>query len=191
VITAQAPPDGANGSPDDGERASRARAVFISDFVHLPVRFDDLVPILMDVDAAWLRALEDPTAVRSPPHGGFERPRDDDDIARVRVRLGVGTAHAGLAVVVSSGPPRYRDRNVMVPITWEPVAFEQLLPKLEGDLEMSDFGGEFTRLALAGRYRVPLGHLGLGIDRIAMHRVAESSVRGFLQDVQESILSRQ
>ena len=85
MITAQAPPDGPNGSPDDGERASRARAVFISDFVHLPVRFDDLVPILMDVDAAWLRALEDPTAVRSPPHGGFERPASES--ASVSARL--------------------------------------------------------------------------------------------------------
>ncbi|MGO9558412.1 MAG: hypothetical protein ACLPQS_07840 [Acidimicrobiales bacterium] len=190
MIAAEAPPEG-DGSPDGGELPARARPVFISDFVHLPVRFDSLVPVLMDVGAAWLRDLEDPMPGRGPTHGGFEDPRDDDNIARVRVRLGVGTAHSGLAVLISSGPPRFRDHNVIVPITWDPVSFEQLLPRLEGDLEMSDFGGAFTRLALTGRYRVPLGQLGLGIDRIAMHRVAEGSVRGFLRDVQESVLSRQ
>ena len=77
---------------------------------------------------------------------------------------------------------------MIVPFSWEPTTFERLLPKLEADLELSALGESDTRLAINGRYRVPLGQLGLNLDRVAMHRVAESSLRRFLLEVQDSLL---
>ncbi|HWO17337.1 MAG TPA: hypothetical protein VNO30_01130 [Kofleriaceae bacterium] len=40
-----------------------------------------------------------------------------------------------------------------------------------------------TQLDLVGFYEPPLGILGVAVDAIAMHRIAEESVRGFVQDV--------
>ena len=40
-----------------------------------------------------------------------------------------------------------------------------------------------TQLALEGTYDPPLGWIGDAIDAIAMHRVAEESVAGFVRDV--------
>ena len=39
-----------------------SRAVFVTDFVHIAVPFEELAPILLDKDAAWLRGLEESTA---------------------------------------------------------------------------------------------------------------------------------
>jgi hypothetical protein len=170
-----------------GGNAAATRAVFVSDFVHVGASFSDLAPVFMDEGAAWLRRLE--SATPDPAGDGSDAgPGAADGIATAVVRLGIGAMHAGPAVTVSAGPPRFRDHNVIVPITWEPLALEQLLPRLDGDLELSDFGSDVARLALSGRYRVPLGSLGWGIDRIAMHRVAEASLRRFLQDVQQAVL---
>jgi hypothetical protein len=40
-----------------------------------------------------------------------------------------------------------------------------------------------TQLDLAGTYDPPLGVLGEAVDAIAMHRIAEQSVTGFVRDV--------
>ena len=107
---------------------------------------------------------------------------------KATVRVGFDTKRSRQTVIVTAGPARVHGQSVIVPITWQPTAFVRLLPKLEADLELSTLGESVTRLAINGRYRVPLGQLGLGLDRVAMHRVAESSLRGFLHEVEEALV---
>ena len=159
--------------------------MFISDFVHIAVPFGALAPVLLDENASWLRHLEEST----PRDASFE----GDQFAlpgavTTKVRVGVGGKRPGPTVAVTAGPPRVHEQQVIVPFSWEPTTFERLLPKLEADLELSALGESDTRLAINGRYRVPLGQLGLNLDRVAMHRVAESSLRRFLLEVQDSLL---
>ena len=155
----------------------------------MAVPFSELVTVLMDEDAAWLQRLDEPSASGPPADGTEQGETTRHGLVAVTVRIGPGPKFARQPVRVTSGPPRAHGHSVILPITWEPVVFERLLPRLEADLEMSDAGELFTRLALSGRYHVPLAQLGATIDRLAMHRVAESSLRGFLADVEEAVVA--
>jgi len=96
-------------------------------------------------------------------------------------------AHQRFEVLI--GEPRHNDTGVIVPVRWEPVAFERLLPVLDADLELVSLGEGHSRLSMSGRYQVPLAQLGMTLDRLAMHRVAELSVRRFLSEIAETLES--
>lgn len=91
--------------------------------------------------------------------------------------------------LLSAGEPREVSQVTTVPIVWTPTALDRLLPTLEADLQLSQLDGRFSRLSINGRYRPPLATLGLTIDRLALHRVAESSLRRFLLGVEEALTS--
>ena len=48
-------------------------------------------------------------------------------------------------------------------------------------------GEDRTQLAISARYRPPLGVLGRTVDRVLLHRVAEATVKDFLDRVGEAI----
>ena len=171
-------------SPGDNQPGG-SRAVFLSDFVHIGVPFERLASVLLDESAAWLRDLGEETTSGSSWDDQVVPP----GVVKTKMRVSVAGKRPGLTVAIMAGPPRVHDQQVIVPISWEPTSFERLLPKLEADLELSALGGSDTRLAINGRYQVPLGPLGLNLDRVAMHRVAESSLRRFLLEVQDSLLA--
>lgn len=158
----------------------KPRAVFITDFVHLGVAFEELVSVILDPELAWLRRLDagDEGAGGLPSQGP-----DAEGTASAVVRVGIGPL-ATQRVAMRAGPARRHGDSVIVPLSWEPEKFERLLPKLEADLEVSNLDGGYSRLSISGRYRVPLDGLGYNLDRVALHRVAEASLRRFLHDVE-------
>lgn len=166
-------PGAGSGTDDRG----RGRVAFVSDFRHLVAPFATLAPVLLDPRSLWLYRLADAAAA-------------GDDTARsgATVRVGLGPKRARVPVVVSLGVPRGREDVVVIPLTWEPAQFDRLLPALEGDLELSALGEAHSRLAITGRYRTPLAQLGLSLDRVALHRIAESSVRNFLEEVEAALV---
>ncbi|MHB1432829.1 MAG: hypothetical protein ACYCVZ_12015 [Streptosporangiaceae bacterium] len=56
-----------------------------------------------------------------------------------------------------------------------------LFPVLDADISLAPAPGEATRLALTGTYRPPLGCLGTGLDRALLSRIADATVREFVQ----------
>lgn len=89
---------------------------------------------------------------------------------------------------VTIGEPRRKATSVIVPMRWEPIAFERLLPVLDADLELLSLGLEHCRLAMNGRYQVPLAMFGATLDRLAMHRVAEAAVRRLLTEIAAALV---
>jgi hypothetical protein len=77
-----------------------------------------------------------------------------------------------------------------LPLTWEPIGMEGLLPRLEADLEVGSLGGGRTQLAISARYRPPLGAVGRAVDRVLLHRVAEATVKDFLDRVGAAIMAK-
>ena len=67
-----------------------------------------------------------------------------------------------------------------LPLTWEPDGLEGLLPRLDANLELGPLGEDRTQLAISARYRPPLGVLGQAIDRVLLHRMAEATLKDFL-----------
>jgi hypothetical protein len=88
---------------------------------------------------------------------------------------------------LTAGEARRSGSSVIVPMRWEPQSLERLLPMLDADIDLSSLGDGHCRLAISGRYGVPLARIGIAIDRLAMHRVAEGAVRRFLADLAEAL----
>jgi len=59
----------------------------------------------------------------------------------------------------------------------------RLFPVLDADLTLVPAGENATVLTLEGAYRPPLGSLGAELDRLLLHRLAEATIRDFLERV--------
>jgi hypothetical protein len=90
-------------------------------------------------------------------------------------------------VVVELGPPIRSSSKVSFPIRWHASDHPGLFPALDADLEIASLGPDRTRLAMSARYEPPLGALGRAVDRTVLSRVAEATLRDFLDGVAEAI----
>lgn len=83
---------------------------------------------------------------------------------------------------VTVGQAIDRGDTVVIPVVWQAEGLSAAFPILQADLEVAPVGDE-TQLTLMGRYDPPLGALGRQLDRLLLHRVAQASVRSFLEGV--------
>ena len=98
----------------------------------------------------------------------------------VRVGPWVHGHPLGIPVNVLLAPCWARDGKVAIPMRWEAATFGSLFPVLDGTLLLSTIDESRCRLSLEASYRVPLDRLGVLLDRALLHRVAETTVRSFL-----------
>ena len=68
-------------------------------------------------------------------------------------------------------------------IAWKAKRRPALFPTMRATISVYALTPTETQLELDGVYDPPLGVLGSAIDAVAMHRIAEESVTGFIQDV--------
>jgi hypothetical protein len=71
------------------------------------------------------------------------------------------------------------------------LGLEELLPRLDANLELGSLGEDRTQLAISARYRPPLGVVGRAVDRVLLHRVAEATLKDFLDQVGQAIVLSQ
>ena len=62
-----------------------------------------------------------------------------------------------------------------------------LFPVLDADIRLAAEGEEDTRMTLTGVYRVPLGAVGVGLDRVLLHRVATATVGSLLTQLAQAL----
>lgn len=106
----------------------------------------------------------------------------------VRVGPVVAGRLLGVPVKVLLAPCRTRDGATAIPIRWEAVTLESLLPVLDGTLLLSAIEeGRRCRLAIEASYRVPFERLGDLLDRALLHHVAEATVRSFLERLSDAM----
>jgi len=108
--------------------------------------------------------------------------RDGEEI---RARMGIGGEPPLLAKVVRiiAGRPLRGDHETALPLTWEATGTPELFPKMEADLVIAALGPQLTQLSLRGNYRPPLGQIGRVLDRALLHRLAEASVKRFVDRI--------
>jgi hypothetical protein len=68
-------------------------------------------------------------------------------------------------------------------MTWEATGPDGLLPTLDGDLEVAPMGPYRSQLSISAMYTPPMGAFGRALDRALLHRVAEATVKDFLDRV--------
>jgi hypothetical protein len=104
-----------------------------------------------------------------------------------RIRIGPGSradrAIIGKTVEVRCGTPVRGATEVAIPIVWEATGPRALFPRLEGDLLIAPLSDGLTQIALRGSYVPPFKGAGRAIDRVVLHRLAEASVKSFVEQI--------
>jgi len=86
-------------------------------------------------------------------------------------------------IEVTVGQPKRTVGATLVPIRWQAASTSWLFPALEGQLEIAPLGASKTQLGLSAAYDPPLGLAGKIADRALLHRVAEVTIKDFLESV--------
>lgn len=101
------------------------------------------------------------------------------DGERLHARVGPGGALAK-EIKLELGLAEIHAYGLVYPVRWTATGASLLFPDLEADLVLSKLGTDETRLQLKGTYDPPLGVLGKLADRTVFHRVAESTVKDWM-----------
>ena len=152
--------------------------MFIRYYLDLESPFDDVETALLAEPEAWVpglaRAAED-RGERLLAEVGFAV----DDEHRVDKQ-----------VEIEFGEPYRIPAKTLLPMAWRATGAEQLFPSLDADLEVAAMGPSRTQLSVSACYRPPGGVVGRAIDRALLHRVAEATVKDFLDRVGETLRAR-
>src|SRR5580700_93683 len=148
--------------------------MLLHDFAYVPVPAEQVCDRILADDQGWLSPLAAEAI-------------GDGEALRLRVGPLAGLPMLSRRVRLDVGVPLRRGDVTVVPLTWKPTAAPGLFPVLSADLEIAPLDPDLTQLTIQGRYEPPLGALGRRIDRLLMHRVAEASVRAFLNRLVSSL----
>ncbi len=93
-------------------------------------------------------------------------------------------------IQVEVGPAQRFAYGVTVHVAWRAAQRAALYPQLDGHLRAEPRLPSGTTLRFDARYVPPAGRLGATVDRALMHRVAHSSVDGFVDHVAQLVAGR-
>jgi hypothetical protein len=100
----------------------------------------------------------------------------------LRTRVGPGFPLAK-AVRLEVGEPILGPGDIRITVSWVATGASGLFPRLDGELVVSEVGSELTQIVFRGSYDPPLGGVGEAVDRVLLHRLAEATVKRFVDAV--------
>ena len=105
------------------------------------------------------------------------------------LRAKVGPAGDGLAkeVRLEIGSHEIHRKGLVYPVNWVATGARTLFPTMSADLVFSHDGPTQTRITFDGTYEPPLGPLGRVIDRIALRRVADATVKDWVDRIASAL----
>lgn len=105
------------------------------------------------------------------------------------LRAKVGPAGDGLAkeVRLEIGTHEVHRKGLVYPVRWVATGARTLFPTMTADLVFSHVGPTQTKIAFDGTYEPPLGPLGRAIDRVALRRVADSTVKDWIDRIASAL----
>lgn len=140
------------------------------------------VPLAIEAARARLLAYLRIDGLQEPSEDACEVGRD------LLLRAGVGAFSKQMLVQLLR--PYQHDGVLVVPVRWVATgATGAMFPQLDGNLELAEASTGQSALRLNGAYRPPLAAVGGGLDRLLLHRVADATIRRFLQDVAAGLLA--
>jgi hypothetical protein len=90
-------------------------------------------------------------------------------------------------VEIDVGTPVASAGKTWIPIAWRATGPTGLFPVLDAELEFASLGTDLTQLSLSGRYQPPLGLVGRTIDKALLSRVAEATIKDFIDRLARAI----
>lgn len=109
----------------------------------------------------------------------------------LRSKVGPGAGTLAKEVRLDIGTAEIHRSGLIYPINWSATGAELLFPKLSAELSISHVGPDETRVILDGTYQPPLGTLGKVVDRVLLRRVAESTVKTWVDRLAEALAADQ
>jgi hypothetical protein len=157
--------------PDVG---SMSRTVFIRYYVMIGRPFAELEPEFTSGAGRWLPSM----AERANGHG-----------LQLLSELGfqVGRRRIARKIEVTVGDPRRETGVTLLPLHWRAASESGLFPTLEGQIEIANLGLATTQIGISANYDPPMGLIGNIADRALMHRVAEATVRDFMERIRDRL----
>jgi hypothetical protein len=145
--------------------------MFVRYYLELPLPARQVEQTLIQAPAGWLAAIAATSQERG--HGlltelGVEGPGG-----------GVGRP-SGFRL----GEPVHLPSMTSLPLVWEPAG---LLAGLDAILELGALGPARTQLAISARYQPPADPAGQPGERFLAHRVAEATLKDFLDQLGHAI----
>jgi hypothetical protein len=148
--------------------------MFVRYFVELPLAFTEVEEALLRDPQGWV-----PGAARDAENTG------EDLLAEVG--FGEDGRRVSRAVMIELQAPMKFPSRTILPVSWRAAEHEALFPKLDADIEVASLGPSRSQISASARYRPPLGLVGRAIDRTLLHRVAEATVKDFVDRVAEQL----
>jgi hypothetical protein len=150
--------------------------MFARYFVELAGDRDAIERVVLDAPETWL-----PTLATSANHRGD----------RLLAEVGFGDdVRIARTVALTVGDPIRMPSKTTIPLGWSASGPAGVFPALDADVEVARLEDGRCQLAINARYEPPLGAIGRVIDRAVLARVAEATVKDFLDRVRDSIARR-
>jgi hypothetical protein len=145
--------------------------MFVRYYIELPLPAARVARALESRPSDWIPGI----AMDADRRGG-------DLLAEVGIALN-GNRLVGKMVRIDLGAVSRLGEKTVLPMSWKATGTAGLFPVMEGDLEVAPLGADRTQLAMSARYKPPLGMLGGVADRAVLHRVAEATIKDFVEGV--------
>ena len=152
--------------------------VFIRYYLDLSLPFEDVLDALLADPEVWLPGVALGAEDRGEQLLGEVGFSIDDD------------RRLSKEVHVELQPPYRMPGKTLLPLSWKATGPERLFPSLDADVEIAALGRSRTQLSISARSRPPLGVVGKALDRVLLHRVAEATIKDFMDRVGEGIGDR-
>jgi hypothetical protein len=150
--------------------------MFARYFVEVPLSPEDVAQALARDPHGWLPGLA-------------ERANHRGDTLLAEVGFGE-VVRIKRTVVVELGDSVRSGSKIVFPLRWAASGASGLFPSLDADLEVAPLRPGRTQLAMSARYDPPFGAMGRAIDRAVLSRVAEATLKDFLDRVAEMIAEK-
>lgn len=143
--------------------------MLVQDFVDVPLPIDAVERILVRSDdmSTWAAAA-------------YQRGE--------RLAVGPGVAGVTAAVELEVGEPIRFTESLSIPIAWRAANAEKLFPHMEAEIVITPLTHSVTHLTFRGSYTPPFDSFGELLDRLAMHRIAEATVRNFMERLAGAVI---
>lgn len=101
----------------------------------------------------------------------------------LRQRMEAGGGVPAKEVMLNVGQARIRRDGLAFPVTWRATGPTMLFPRMAADLVVSPIDQHSSSLVFEGSYEPPFGFVGGAFDRLIMNRVAEMTVKMWVDRV--------
>ncbi|HET8525588.1 MAG TPA: hypothetical protein VFM81_03025 [Actinomycetota bacterium] len=151
--------------------------MFLRYYVDLPLPLGDAEAALVEGPEMWIPGL-------------FRDAEDRGRALLTEVGFSMETHRIDREVEIELGTPYVSGSATRMPLTWRATSKGRLFPRLEADIELAGLGPDRSQLSMDARYRPPLALVGRALDRALLHRVAEATIKDFVDRVAERIVAR-